>query len=125
MTIENEWTEIGGGNLRYLSASKMAVGDVVQGLYTGSSVDPLYGNQKYSIEQGDGETIIVNGCGHLDFLMKGVKPPTKVRITYRGMEKMEKGKMIGKMVHRFGLKVAKAPPSTASNDFAKDEEVPF
>lgn len=99
------WKEVSGGNKTYLSASKMQDNQVLEGNYIESKTDAKYGNQVYVLNTEDGE-VHMNGCGHLDFLMKSVAPGSNVRITYLGKSKIDSGAMAGKLANKFKVEVA-------------------
>lgn len=59
---------------------------------------------KYSQEVVEGDTLIVNGAGNLNYLMTSISPGNLCQISYFGKKEIEKGKMKGTLAHTFEVR---------------------
>ncbi len=57
--------------------------------------------EKYETEVNKGDTIIVNGAGNLNYLMREVSPGTLCQVSYVGKTEIKKGQRQGTMAHSF------------------------
>jgi len=55
----------------------------------------------YIINVGPGDTLIINGAGNLNYLMKSVGPGDLCQINYFGKKEIAKGQHKGKLAHSF------------------------
>lgn len=57
--------------------------------------------EPYNLELAPGDTVVVNGAGNLNYLMKNVAPGEICQISYNGMKEIEAGKRAGTLAHNF------------------------
>jgi len=55
----------------------------------------------YTKDVAKGDTLVINGAGNLNYLMKSVSPGKLCQINYNGKTEIEKGKFQGKLAHNF------------------------
>jgi len=111
------WNEVGGkksttgSSATYVRYNALADGDVaVEGTYKGKEESnfsteeaPKY---NYVFEKSDGQRIVLNPTGHLNWLMEFVEPESVARVVYLGKHKPEgKSKFPDTPVHRFQVLV--------------------
>lgn len=56
---------------------------------------------RYVREINKGDTLVINGAGNLNYLMKSIGPGELCQISYFGKKEIEKGKMKGMLAHTF------------------------
>ncbi len=104
--IQNE-----GGNLKFISAKKLfddgITGIVAEGTFE-AALENRFEETKfdYKIVTDDGETLILNSAGSLNYQMDKVAIGSYVRISYNGKSEIKSGKMKGKEAHNFLVEVA-------------------
>lgn len=102
------------GARAYRPWKNWTVGDVLEGKFTGQSIDQ-FDKPNYSFEIinrdfefGDdedvakfepGKIIVLNSCGSLDKVMESVEVGALLEICYQGQVTLEKGKFAGKDAH--------------------------
>jgi hypothetical protein len=109
--------QLGGGEIVFLRPSKLTKGQVIEGVYRGKKKDQFerYG---YTLDTPTGR-IVVNTGGNLDYLMEHAPEGHTIRIVYKGMKKITKGKNVGKDAHTF-----EAFDLTANEEAAAPSEAP-
>ncbi len=60
-------------------------------------------DEPYAIELSPGDTVVVNGAGNLNYLMKEVGAGELCQITYNGKIVIANGNMQGKEAHNFAV----------------------
>jgi hypothetical protein len=58
---------------------------------------------RYEKELATGDTVVVNGAGNLNYLMKEVSPGSLCQIAYNGKIEITKGNFKGKEAHNFNV----------------------
>lgn len=58
---------------------------------------------EYVREVAEGDTLVINGAGNLDYLMSRVSPGELCQINYLGKNEIESGKRKGTMAHTFQI----------------------
>jgi hypothetical protein len=102
-----------GGARTYLKYKDCVKGQVlVEGRYV-RSFEGKYGIQ-YEYIQDDGEVIVLNKAGQLDYKMDFIKPDAIVKITYDGHIILDKGTYKGSKSHQFTV--------LCDDDFAEEPE---
>lgn len=98
-----------GSGITFISPKSLAdsntKGTVVEGVFK-EVVKNKFGLQDYKFITEDGNTVIVNRCGSLDYQMKNVSPGEFVQLNYTGKIILENGPMKGKESHQFEVLVA-------------------
>lgn len=91
------------GAARYPKYAECTAGDV---LVTGHYVraDPSkFGGFTHYFEDESGQSVGLNGSGHLNYFIKQINVGDFVRITYLGQEEVKTAKFGLKMVHKFQM----------------------
>src|ERR1035438_8552253 len=94
-------TKIESGN-RYISPSKMTVGQKVTGHYVSQTIDPKYNTKQHNMQTENG-SVCVNGSGKLDHLLGAIRPGDYIEIVYLGKKVIETGQRKGTSAHDFDL----------------------
>ena len=100
-------------SIEFLSASKMEVGQTVQGEYV-EALPSRFDDKKKDIklEEVDnngnktGKTIVLNAAGNLGARMANISLGSLVQIVYLGQSTIKKGRMAGKKAHNFDVLTA-------------------
>lgn len=71
---------------------------IVEGTFLGAIDNDLTGKQDFKFEKEEGGFAVVNGTGHLAYLMSKVSPGAFCQVSYKGKEDYK-----GKQVHRFDV----------------------
>ena len=88
------------GSKRYVKYKECDAGDVlVEGIYK-RDVIGKYGVQ-YEFEALNGDIVVLNSAGQLNYKMDFISENTKVKIIYDGEITLESGAMKGKTAHQF------------------------
>jgi len=107
--MAEEFKRVGGG-LTFVKLKDLKPGqEVVTGEFQHSKVIGDFGNLSHFFSTDNGD-VAVNGCGHLNYLLKNIQPGTRVRIIYAGQEIKTKGNFAGKPFHSFELYKANGGP---------------
>lgn len=91
----------------YIKPKDMSVGQVVEGIFRNTYENEEYGTLTHYIE-GEEATIGLNGCGHLNALLKRVPFDTSVRIVYLGKDEYENKKGRTVEAHQFDVFIPEA-----------------
>lgn len=108
---DKEYTPVIGGETTYIRPKQLAEqnfsGVLLEGIYEGTVPDN-YDNSKNNFKFTDlnGKSVIINGTGSLAKQLSNVDEGAAVQIEYKGMQKIEKGKMAGKQAHAWVVGVA-------------------
>lgn len=106
--------EISGGT-EYVKFGEFKEGDViVEGVYKGI-VEGKFGDQ-YKFTKGDGTDVVLPSAGHLSYLLGKITEGDVTRVTYGGMETLDKGSFAGKPVHRFSVAVDREATKPVEGD---------
>jgi hypothetical protein len=100
-----------GGNVKFIRAKELAAsgitGVVAEGIYEGTIPNNFDETRSdYKVRLNDGSIAILNSTGSLKNQLSQVSPGSYVRINYKGLETMKKGRMAGKEAHAFLVEVA-------------------
>jgi hypothetical protein len=96
------YNEVGGAKT-YIKWSECKKGQVVlDGAKYRRSFEGKYGIQ-YEFVTDDGEIIVINKSGQLDYKMDFIRPGSKVHLTYEGKIVLDKGKYKDKESNQFTL----------------------
>lgn len=101
----------GDGNITYIRAKELSengtIGVVAEGIYEGTTPNNFDDSKNdYKVKLGDGKLAILNSTGSLRNQLEKVATGSYVRVSYKGMEAIKKGKMAGKSAHSFLVEVA-------------------
>ena len=113
--MADEWINVGDDGDRediaeWVQPKQMKVDQFLEGIYVDSffkktGVDPKTGKDEgwtaHKVKKADGKLAAIYGTGGLDYRMKQVAKGAKVKITYKGKDKVTEGKLKGKSVHQF------------------------
>lgn len=109
--------------IRYVRSAEHKAGDVlVEGHYAGL-VPSSYGDNHKFITL-DGEIVVINKSGSLNYKMQAVKVNDYVRITHMGEEKLTKGLMAGKKCWKYKVEVDPDRSGLNNNPTPSNEAVP-
>ena len=90
------------GQKKYVKYGDCSKGDVlVEGKFI-RDIQGKYGIQ-YEFMNEDGDVVVLNKAGQLDYKMEFIRPGDVLKITYEGMILLDKGPMAGKDSHQFTL----------------------
>jgi len=103
-----------GGVKTYIKWTDCKKGQVViDGAKYIRSFEGKYGVQ-YEFITNEGEIIVINKAGQLDYKMDFIRPGAKVHITFEGKIRLEKGTYAGKDSNQFTV--------LSDDDFVDDSE---
>ncbi len=97
------------GNIEFIRPSKLEKPGILLEATFVESLPNAFDNNKldYKFSADKGKTIILNGAGNLGYQMERVNAGDFVQISYEGKNKIEKGKMEGRMAHSFKVRIDK------------------
>ncbi len=109
--VQYDLVELEAGETTFLKPKDMEPGQVVKGILSNVRESEFKGKPTftYFIEVGEGQTIGLNGCGHLDFWMRrgmkgrAIPEGSFVEITYQGKQELESGDE----AHQFKVRASK------------------
>ena len=90
------------GNIEFIRPSKLEKPGVLLEATFVEALPNAFDNGKL-----DYKFIILNGAGNLGYQMERVNAGDFVQISYEGKNKIEKGKMEGRMAHSFKVRIDK------------------
>jgi hypothetical protein len=92
------------GEVTFLKPKDMEPGQTITGRYLEARKDQ-FGGFGYKVRTEDHGTIVINGCGSLDYQMEQIQPGHLVQITFTGKEKLKSGKWKGTEAYQFEVAV--------------------
>lgn len=102
-----KWVRLDGSEVKgitFISPTKLAkegtTGIILEGTYLGA-VMGRYGKNDFRFQNLEGDTVIINGGGNLEYNMKSVDVGTLVQVTYKGLRPMKS--QPGKTAHNFSI----------------------
>jgi len=119
--MADDWIIVGDDGDRediaeWLQPKQMKVDESLEGVYvdsffkkTGVNADTGKdeGWTAHKVKRADGKLCAIYGTGGLDYRMKQVAKGAKIKIIYKGKDKVTDGKLKGKSVHQFLVKTNK------------------
>lgn len=126
--MSDEFEEVSGKFAdRYMHVKELA--EPMIGVYLRSGQFGKFGGYTYAFEMSDGTSLGINAAGNLNWLMSKVEVGQKVKITYVGMQKIEKGEWKGQDAHTSKLQISKDTPKgvapAAGGERVDANEIPF
>lgn len=99
-----------GGGLEFIRPAKLAedgiTGVILEGVYVGTLPNKFNETKPdYKFQKENGDTVVLNSAGNLQYQMKAVSIGTLTQISYLGKQKITKGAMAGKESHNFEVLV--------------------
>lgn len=83
------------------TAEQLLPNTTIYGTYEGSFTSKNFGSVTHKVRTEDGLLVGVPGSGQLNKLLDKVAKDSRVKITYRGKEKIASGAFAGKQAHSF------------------------
>jgi hypothetical protein len=110
--MSEQWLPVAGTKPHFVKPNTLAVGQEIIGVYLGQAIGEMFGNVEHRLDV-QGVTTVINGTGQLNHALGKVQPGSVVKLIYKGMKTLEKGKFKNKPAHQFEVFVR---PSSAAND---------
>lgn len=96
-----------GPTLTFWNTKNLKKGDAIEGTLDGHMENKFKADRPhFKIVLDNGDVVVVNNVGNLNFKMKNVKVGDYVRVVYEGQDIMQKGAFKGKPVNIFDVLVA-------------------
>ena len=105
----------------YIKPKEMSVGQKIEGVFRNTYENEEYGTLTHYVETDD-ESIGINGCGHLNALLKRVPFNTQVTIVYSGKDAYTNKKGREVEAHQFEVLIPEGAELLAgTSDEAEDK----